>query len=80
VLGPEVSVSAVSRPLFLDVEHNQALVDLLGAIAQRQGATPGQIALGWLLAQKPWIVSIPGTRKPHRLAENFGGDAWLGAT
>lgn len=54
------------------LEHNQALVDLLASIAQRKGATPGQIALAWLLAQKPWIVPIPGTRKLHRLEENIG--------
>jgi aryl-alcohol dehydrogenase-like predicted oxidoreductase len=53
-------------------QHNQAMVDLLASIAQRKGATPGQIALAWLLAQKPWIVPIPGTRKPHRLEENIG--------
>jgi len=51
---------------------NQALVDLLGAIAQRKHATQAQVALAWLLAQKPWIVPIPGTTKPHRLAENIG--------
>src|SRR5438093_9860707 len=51
---------------------NQVLVDLLRRIAQRKGATPGQIALAWLLAQKPWIVPIPGTTKPHRLEENLG--------
>ena len=51
---------------------NQALVDLLGEIAKRKKATPGQIALGWLLAQKPWIVPIPGTTKLHRLEENIG--------
>jgi aryl-alcohol dehydrogenase-like predicted oxidoreductase len=54
------------------MQHNQAVVDLLASIAQRKGATPGQIALAWLLAQKPWIVPIPGTRKPHRLQENLG--------
>jgi aryl-alcohol dehydrogenase-like predicted oxidoreductase len=54
------------------LQHNQAVVDLLATIAQRKGATPGQIALAWLLAQKPWIVPIPGTRKPHRLEENLG--------
>jgi aryl-alcohol dehydrogenase-like predicted oxidoreductase len=54
------------------LEHNQAVVDLLARIAQRRGATPGQIALAWLLARKPWIVPIPGTRKRHRLAENIG--------
>ena len=48
------------------------LSDLLASIAQRKGATPGQIALAWLMAQKPWIVPIPGTRKPHRLEENIG--------
>ncbi|HWI01737.1 MAG TPA: aldo/keto reductase [Propionibacteriaceae bacterium] len=54
------------------LQHNQAVVDLLVGIAQRKGATPGQIALAWLLAQKPWIVPIPGTRKLHRLEENIG--------
>jgi len=53
-------------------QHNQAVVDLLASIAQRKGATPAQIALAWLLAQKPWIVPIPGTRKLHRLEENLG--------
>ena len=52
---------------------NQKLVDLLGAIALQKEATPAQIALGWLLAQKPWIVPIPGTTKSHRLTENIGG-------
>ena len=51
---------------------NQAVVDLLGRVAAAKGATPGQIALAWLLAQKPWIVPIPGTRRPERLAENLG--------
>jgi aryl-alcohol dehydrogenase-like predicted oxidoreductase len=50
---------------------NKALVDLLGTIAQRKGATPAQIALAWLLAQKPWIVPNPGTTKLHRLKENI---------
>lgn len=50
---------------------NQALVDLLGTIASEKKATPAQIALAWLLAQKPWIVPIPGTTKPHRLEENI---------
>jgi aryl-alcohol dehydrogenase-like predicted oxidoreductase len=50
---------------------NQALVDLLQAVAARKHATPGQIALAWLLAQKPWIVPIPGTTKRHRLEENI---------
>ncbi len=51
---------------------NQALVDRLGEIAARKQATPAQIALSWLLAQKPWIVPIPGTTKLHRLEENVG--------
>jgi aryl-alcohol dehydrogenase-like predicted oxidoreductase len=51
---------------------NQALVDLLGEIAARKKATPAQVALAWLLAQKPWIVPIPGTTKLHRLEENIG--------
>jgi aryl-alcohol dehydrogenase-like predicted oxidoreductase len=54
------------------LKANRALVELLGAIAARKGATPAQIALAWLLAQKPWIVPIPGTTKPHRLEENLG--------
>ncbi len=54
---------------------NQALVDLLGQIANRKKATPAQIALAWLLAQKPWIVPIPGTTKLHRLEENIGAAA-----
>ncbi|MBV9489477.1 MAG: aldo/keto reductase [Verrucomicrobia bacterium] len=56
-------------------EANQALVDLLGRIAQRKDATPAQVALAWLLAQKPWIVPIPGTTKLHRLEENLGAAA-----
>jgi aryl-alcohol dehydrogenase-like predicted oxidoreductase len=51
---------------------NQGLVDMLGIIAKRKKATPAQIALAWLLAQKPWIVPIPGTTKLHRLDENIG--------
>lgn len=51
---------------------NQAFVELLGRIAERKEATPAQIALAWLLAQKPWIVPIPGTTKIHRLEENLG--------
>ena len=54
------------------LQNNQAVVDLLTSIAERKSATPGQIALAWLLAQKPWIVPIPGTRKLHRLQENIG--------
>lgn len=51
---------------------NQALVDLIGKFARQKKATPAQIALAWLLAQKPWIVPIPGTTKLHRLEENIG--------
>ena len=51
---------------------NQTMVDLLGRISKRKGATPAQIALAWLLAQKPWIVPIPGTKKVSRLEENIG--------
>ena len=54
---------------------NQALVDLLGKVAERKGATTAQIALAWLLAQKPWIVPIPGTTKLSRLDENIGAAA-----
>lgn len=52
---------------------NQALVDLVTAIASEKSRTPAQIALAWLLAQRPWIVPIPGTTKLHRLEENLGG-------
>jgi aryl-alcohol dehydrogenase-like predicted oxidoreductase len=51
---------------------NLALVEVLKAVAERKRATPAQIALAWLLAQKPWIVPIPGTTKLHRLEENLG--------
>ena len=54
-------------------EHNQKLVDLIGQIARRKNATPAQIALAWLLAQKPFIVPIPGTTKLSRVEENVGG-------
>src|ERR1700756_106767 len=54
---------------------NQALVDLIGNFAQQKKATPAQIAVAWLLAQKPWIVPIPGTTKLHRLEENIGAAA-----
>jgi aryl-alcohol dehydrogenase-like predicted oxidoreductase len=57
------------------LKANQALVDLLGKIGKRKKATPAQIALAWLLAQKPWIVPIPGTTKLHRLDENIGAVA-----
>ncbi len=54
------------------LKANQALIDLLASIAKRKNATPAQIALAWLLAQKPWIAPIPGTTKLHRLDENIG--------
>ena len=54
------------------LQANQALIDLFGRIAKKKNATPAQIALAWLLAQKPWIVPIPGTTKLHRLDENLG--------
>ena len=57
------------------LKANQALIDLLGKIGQRKKATPAQISLAWLLAQKPWIVPIPGTTKLHRLDENIGAVA-----
>ena len=57
------------------LKANMALVDLVRAVATRKGATPAQIALAWLLAQKPWIVPIPGTTKLHRLEENLGAAA-----
>ena len=57
------------------LKANQGLVDLLAKIGQQKKATPAQIALAWLLAQKPWIVPIPGTTKLHRLEENIGAES-----
>jgi aryl-alcohol dehydrogenase-like predicted oxidoreductase len=54
------------------LKANQALIDLLGIISKRKNATPAQIALAWLLAQRPWIAPIPGTTKLNRLEENIG--------
>jgi len=54
------------------LKANQALIDLLGSIAEQKQVTPAQIAIAWLLAQKPWIVPILGTTKLHRLDENIG--------
>lgn len=54
------------------LKTNQAMIDLLGGMAKRKNATPAQIALAWVLAQKPWIVPIPGTTKLNRLEENIG--------
>jgi aryl-alcohol dehydrogenase-like predicted oxidoreductase len=57
------------------LQANQVLIDALGVIAKGKGATPAQIALAWLLAQKPWIVPIPGTTRLHRLDENLAAEA-----
>jgi aryl-alcohol dehydrogenase-like predicted oxidoreductase len=64
--------STVPRLSPENLKANQAFVDLLEEVAKRKNATPAQIALAWLLAQKPWIVPIPGTTKLHRLTENLG--------
>ena len=56
-------------------QKNQALVDQIRSIAESKRATPAQVALAWLLAQRPWIVPIPGTTKVHRLQENIGAAA-----
>ena len=71
------TTSAARLPRFTPeaMKANQAVVDLLGAIAKKKKATPAQIALAWLLAQKPWIVPIPGTTKLSRLEENIGAAA-----
>src|SRR5436305_9159418 len=71
------SIRAISEtfvPRFTEENRkaNNAVVDLLKQIAERKKATPAQIALAWLFAQKPWIVPIPGTTKLHRLEENIG--------
>lgn len=57
------------------LKANQALIDLLGKVAKQRNASPAQIALEWLLSQKPWIVPIPGTTRLHRLEENIGAAA-----
>jgi aryl-alcohol dehydrogenase-like predicted oxidoreductase len=64
--------STLPRFIAEALKANQALIDLLAKIGERKKATPAQIALAWLLAQKPWIVPIPGTTKLHRLEENIG--------
>jgi aryl-alcohol dehydrogenase-like predicted oxidoreductase len=64
--------SGVPRFTAENRKANQAFVEWLRAFAERKGATPAQIALGWILAQRPWIVPIPGTTKLHRLEENLG--------
>ena len=69
-----VLIFAILFPAFSPENRkaNQALVDLLNKVAQEKNATPAQIAFAWLLAQKPWIVPIPGTTKLNRLEENIG--------
>ena len=66
--------STVPRLSPENLKANQAFVDLLAVFALRKNATPAQIALAWILAQKPWIVPIPGTTKLHRLNENLGAE------
>jgi aryl-alcohol dehydrogenase-like predicted oxidoreductase len=72
VFGSDDFRSKVPRFTPEALQANQPLVDALGAIARSKGATLAQVALAWLLAQKPWIVPIPGTTKLHRLEENLG--------
>jgi len=69
----KASDSQPTGPRFMSAARkaNQALVDLLGRVAKKKGASPAQIALAWLLVQRPWIVPIPGTRRPQRLDENI---------
>jgi aryl-alcohol dehydrogenase-like predicted oxidoreductase len=71
-LGPNDFRAILPRFTPAAMAANQALVDLIKRIAERKKATPAQISLAWLLAQKPWIVPIPGTTKLHRLEENLG--------
>ena len=67
--------SSVPRMSPENLKANMAFVDLVAAVAQRKNVTPAQIALAWILAQKPWFVPIPGTTKLHRLNENLGAAA-----
>ena len=67
--------SVVPRFTAENRKANLTFVEWLTKFAERKQATPAQIALAWLLAQKPWIVPIPGTTKPHRLEENIGATA-----
>lgn len=64
--------SILTRFLSENIDANQVLLDLIRRIAETRNATPAQIALAWVLAQKPWIIPIPGTRKLNRLEENIG--------
>ncbi|AKB31023.1 Aldo-keto reductase [Methanosarcina siciliae HI350] len=63
--------SILTRFLSENIDANQVLLDLIGKIAETKNATPAQIALAWILAQKPWVIPIPGTRKLERLEENI---------
>ncbi|MBL7970396.1 MAG: aldo/keto reductase, partial [Prolixibacteraceae bacterium] len=67
--------STVPRLSPENLKANMAFVDLISSVAQRKNTTPAQIALAWVLAQKPWFVPIPGTTKMHRLHENLGAEA-----
>lgn len=70
--GPDDVRATLPRFTPAAMKINQALLELIGALAKKKSATPAQISLAWLLAQKPWIVPIPGTTKQHRLEENIG--------
>ncbi len=74
-LGPKDFRSIIPRFTAENRAANQALVDMITAFGQQLGATPAQVALAWVLAQKPWIVPIPGTTKLARIEENLGGAA-----
>ena len=71
----ETGGQALQQRIISGDTHASLVLDLLSEIAQRKQATPAQIALAWLLAQKPWIVPIPGTRRLERLEENLGAAA-----
>jgi aryl-alcohol dehydrogenase-like predicted oxidoreductase len=70
--GPDDIRSGLPRFTLEARQANQAVVDLARRVADARGATPGQVALAWLLAKKPWITPIPGTRRLERLEENLG--------
>ena len=65
--------SAIPRFQGKNLKHNMALVEYVEELAKKKETTPARIALGWLLAQKPWIVPIPGTKRIERIEENIGG-------
>ena len=70
--NPVARIGVIADGNIRGTDRARTLIDLLGRIAERKQATPAQIAVAWLLAQKPWIVPIPGTTKLHRLEENIG--------